>query len=131
MIVIDLEPQEALNKVYCELVKQGGPSEFLDTNGNRRCVYRYDAEHKKCAVGCIINDEDYVSELEGKTVGSLICEMKMSFTNDITYKLCSRLQSIHDDYSGSTKVPIQSWTDYISKEFDLVAKEFGLERPYV
>ena len=66
MIRIDLTPQEAFDKVCLHLDAQGHQS-----TKNGCCAYR-GFNGDKCAIGCLIPDENYVSSIEGNVLENLI-----------------------------------------------------------
>ena len=59
------------------------------------CAYR-DPEGRKCAVGCLISDDDYALNMEGRTVYELI-NMFDSMRKYRPYSsLLNELQVVHD-----------------------------------
>jgi hypothetical protein len=81
---------------------------------------------RKCAIGWLINDEQYDPCIEGSDIDHLpvrqLVEASLDgkLTDDERYAL-KEMQMIHDDYSVETDVP---WMEYI---FDKFSIEFGLE----
>ncbi len=130
MITIKLTPQEALNQVYKAMIEQGGPSYICDDRTtDKKCQYRGD-EGRKCAFGCLINDEDYSPSLEGQSVWSLTTqEYKVRFEHEKTYELCRSMQYAHDGYFTDGQLSGDSWSDYIIRSFTYIANKFGLELP--
>ena len=68
----------------------------MDSHG---CAYRGD-EGKKCAVGCLISDEDYSANLEGRTVFDPQVQeaLPVQFRTPEALKLLAALQLAHDNY---------------------------------
>lgn len=86
--------QEVFDKVVTHLRKQGCKSFHHIQNGGG-CAYR-GSHDMKCAAGCLIPDEKYGIELEGKDwrdISHLFPEYLGS------HRLISDLQKIHDSYA--------------------------------
>ena len=91
------------NKVSEHLLKQNAKS----TN-KKLCLYR-DGNGMKCAIGCLISDEFYTPELEGKcllwdgdkTAVFRALEKSGIYTDKLPISLLSALQQIHDTESPS------------------------------
>lgn len=90
--------QEIFDKVKSHLLSQGKKS-FQGIS----CAYRGD-DGLKCAIGCLISDENYSSSLEGWTVGeaSVLQALYGSGLGEIVWtergqRLMLALQSVHDD----------------------------------
>jgi len=70
------------------------------------CAYR-SPEGLKCAVGCIIKDEYYTPELEGRNVLSItvkdavVRSLGLEFLPNHTHEMLSSLQDLHDIASPS------------------------------
>ena len=79
--------------------KQGQKSHLKLSDGNYSCRYR-DPEGRKCAIGCLIPDIEYVKEMEGKDVGDLISGNLLNLLRSAEFyrhrKLLDGLQKIHD-----------------------------------
>ncbi len=78
---------------------------------NRNCFYRL--ESLKCAAGCLIADDEYNSEFEGKDWSILIMSQLVPQNH---YELIARLQSIHDNHI------VEEWKG----KLELLAKEYKL-----
>lgn len=63
-----MTPQEIFDKVAKHLLHQKVKSYY---NQNGTCAYR-GSNGTMCAVGCLITDEEYSPDMEGKTVGGLL-----------------------------------------------------------
>lgn len=84
---------EIFNKVKEHLLRQGRPS-----TDDIACRYR-SPDGLKCAVGCLITDEAYDYNIEGKGVGN--CSViealnKSGIDGKFHSKLLKKLQDIHD-----------------------------------
>lgn len=109
--------QEIFDTVKQHLLTQNARSE----NGySTLCMYR-GIEGRKCAVGCLIDDEDYDPKFEGRTVRSLLAEHKLPEPLATEFQrnenLLTSLQDIHDG------LKIEDW----SSELHRVAAEHGLQ----
>lgn len=87
-----LTEQEVFNIVINHLKEQKEKSSSITGN----CRYKFETDEKtlKCAVGVLIEDEDYHEKLEGKTVhnttiGSLVPKRH--------FEMLARLQRYHDE----------------------------------
>ncbi len=94
--------QEVFNYVAAHLLTQNQRAEMNHPDSGEVCAYR--SGQLKCAVGCLISDEDYLPEMEGRNVYHII--------DDVRYKkvfqkmsgisiLIGSLQRIHDSYEPS------------------------------
>jgi hypothetical protein len=89
--------QETFDKVVKHLLLQNKQSVSI-----RGCLYR-GPDGLKCAVGCLIQDEVYTSDLEHKSVdnpdakAALELSLGCNLTNDDIFFL-SLLQKIHDGH---------------------------------
>lgn len=85
--------QELFDMVAGHLLRQAKMSKNL-----ARCLYR-GPEGLKCAVGCLISDENYKVSLEGLRIHDTRPEVEKSLGRNLAYMevcLLSRLQEIHD-----------------------------------
>jgi hypothetical protein len=89
---INLDPQQLFDTIVKALKAQGW-KRSLAKNG-LGCAYR--GEHgRKCAIGHIIPDE-IAKDNENMTVGSMILDKKIVFTNAQSRGLAKELQHDHD-----------------------------------
>lgn len=105
--------QELFDTVVDHLRKQNAQS--INLAGN--CQYR-GPNDMKCAVGCLIEDSEYTSEMEGYRLSDLL--KQGYFFKNFTFNdspLLRKLQYLHDDYTP----------DKWESGFEDIAKEFGLE----
>lgn len=100
--------QEIFNTVAAHLLRQGRKAEGYGTQPG--CAYRSN-DGDKCAVGCLIPDDDYSIELEGAVVTPNLLEdtdrlaFREKFLKDVLIRLgllkhvhlLRSLQAIHDD----------------------------------
>lgn len=111
--------QEIFDKVATHLLTQNAKS--MNASG---CAYR-GAEGRKCAIGCLIPDEDYTPRLEGKTVMTATSKINVATAVNksiraktlITLKFLQRLQAVHDLW------PVEEWRNKLAE----VAKDFELD----
>jgi hypothetical protein len=90
--------QEVFDKALTHLRAQGKPS--LNPKTIWKCQYR-SPEGLKCAVGCLIPDEDYREEMEGRNANEVLREVlgmrlsaeESSFINDLQCTL-------HDNFAS-------------------------------
>lgn len=115
--------QEVFDKVAAALMAQDGPS--VDDLG--MCLYRGPGG-RRCAVGHLIEDEDYSKRLEGglsyfrlKNPGLW---RKLQLDEEDMYLLVSQLQGIHDDYSGC--INCATWRRLMCSNLTDAANRFGL-----
>lgn len=96
--------QEVFNQVAHHLLTQDRQSfgPYNDTSG---CAYR-GTHSDKCAAGCLMSDEEYRVEWEGKSWGKLV---KIKIAPDTHDWLISRLQHIHDS------VQPQNWQEALNQ----------------
>lgn len=115
-----MNAQEIFDTVATHLLKQNARSMGgIGDGGEPYCRYRGDAG-RKCAIGCLIPDEVYTTEMERNPVGALTTRFKEalpSYFREHIALLCD-LQTIHDQYEPS------GWRDglaYLGKRagFDL------------
>lgn len=113
--------QTIFDRVVKHLLTQNCRSLLMP--GSSSCRYR-GPNGLMCAVGCLINDECYDVELEGKMSGTpevqaaLECSGINVTHNLILRKLLQQLQIIHD-----TKKDVAFW----GIELKNVARDFGLD----
>ena len=94
------DEQKIFNKVSKHLLLQNERSVTFSSG----CRYRGE-DGLKCAIGCLIKDEVYSSDLEGNGVQSpdvvaALVDSGVKVTPE-TYELMSRLQEIHDESQPS------------------------------
>src|SRR5688572_9122307 len=91
--------QEIYDAVKAHLLAQGKRAAVSDLPGSS-CAYR-GQNGTKCAVGCLIPDDEYSPEIEGLSVSSPQPEMSglmefLGFTREQREGILSNLQVIHD-----------------------------------
>ena len=90
-------------------------TQMKQSRGNNMCLYRSD-DGLKCAVGCFIADDEYIGDMEGECVETLIVNGRMSSISRDRLKLLDKLQSMHDGLD----------TDQWSSALEGIAAEFNL-----
>lgn len=106
--------QETFDTVVAHL--RGQNKKAVDS-ATGECRYRA-SEGLKCAVGCLIPDEEYNSTLESCSIGSLCHENRLPPSlRQHDFSLLADLQVIHDHYS------VDAWEE----RFEDLAKECGLK----
>lgn len=120
-----LDRQMVFNDVWTKLFEQGGRSMLPD---GRMCAYR-GKDGLKCAVGHLIPDDAYRSNIEGTSayydeVSGLI-DRKYGTVSDIPDDpdFLRELQNIHD---GLPDVPPEEWRKEFEKQMTDFAKDYGL-----
>lgn len=114
------EAQEIFNKVITHLRKQGKPAAE-----GPYCRYRTE-DGLKCAVGCLLPDEEYDSKYEGHIVGGLITILPESKTRDLFKRnvdLLDDLQCLHDNANR------ENFVADINDRAQRIAAEHGLKMP--
>ena len=123
-------PREVYERVVTHLVEQKVAS--IDGQG---CLYRcltLDGAVLKCAIGCIIADEFYASELEGNGVRSVEVEEAIakslglsSLSPDLVDTL-EALQRVHDDFSPEEIITRASVDRRLTQVHRMVATLIGI-----
>lgn len=108
-----MNAQEIFDTVVTHLYTQGKQA----ADGKNRCQYRTDAG-LKCAVGCLIPDDQYDPAMEGATVDTL-GSLLPSYLHP-HMRLLIELQGVHDAPS--------SWKDKVAMagSLRLIARKEGL-----
>lgn len=98
-----MEAQEIFDKVYEHLRSQNKKAVNSSSNTGFYCKYR-SKDGLKCAVGCLIDDEDYDSMMEGIPASQLLTEFawKPSINRIASNPaLLEELQRVHDGSAPS------------------------------
>ena len=113
--------QTIFNTVRDHLLKQNAKSmrEYVD---EEQCAYR-GKDGRMCSIGCLITDEHYRAEWEGKgaswrEVVSMVERSLGILIDPEIGRLLIKLQNIHDVEE------VEDWPEYL----DEVADRFGLDR---
>lgn len=104
-----MKKQKIFDKVATHLLTQNAQSRALIEDAvGPTCAYR-GSEGRKCAIGCLIPNTRYKSEMEGKGVRGLIEQFRPDLPKYfIKHELfLMQLQSIHDSW------PPKSWFDQL------------------
>ena len=118
--------QEAFDKVATHLLTQNKRSVSLD---EQTCLYR-SPDGLKCAIGCLISDEDYLPEMDDEdsplSVNGLISTLykfhsipSIQKLNTLDNEFLNELQTMHDF------TPTTDWKNEllkISKSYNLNAR---------
>ena len=119
----EVNNQEAFNKAVLGVVAQGGPSmvePHLDYCS--QCAYR--AENgRKCAVGHLIEDEDYDPYVERKSVSHLHFRGYLPKLSDVSVELLVELQDSHDSMLADENL------DEFIKDAKDIASRYNLTFP--
>jgi hypothetical protein len=110
--------QEILDFVYPFIWKQG-PA--VDADGSR-CMY-LTPSGKKCAVGCLLKDEEYSPEFEGDSVE----EIELPARLESHLEFLAEIQSGHDQlvrWGGHFR---EGWTEACAE----IASDYNLTLPEV
>lgn len=116
-----MTPQEVFDTVTKHLLKQNSVSLSEDGSG---CAYR-GLDGLKCAVGCLITDEEYRSDMENQAVATVLNFASRNGITSLSNRLdehiiiLNRLQIIHD------RTPIHQWPDRLEG----VAKDYNFSMP--
>ena len=109
--------QTMFDTVVAHLLTQNSVS--MDDTGT--CVYK-GPDNKRCAIGCLIPDEMYTVDLEGKEVRTLVNNPLFSaelttYLSQFNLDLLIRLQQTHDAWNS------EDWYTDLQK----VAAQFNLK----
>lgn len=130
--------QEIFDTVVAHLRKQGRKSTTLV---NQHCVYRA-PNGDKCAIGCLIRDEDYDRSIEGLTVravrhyiGELLhwpsdlgkrrTKLLVALQNGVgeldnrKLELLRDLQRVHDVWDGTSMINLEAGLMHVAGVFNL------------
>jgi len=91
--------QEIFEKVVAHLRQQGGPAMAPSEKVPNLMVCRYRTpDGLKCAIGCLIHDDDYIAEIEGAcaTDSVVVGRLPFSVETDDRRGLLVDLQEVHD-----------------------------------
>lgn len=111
--------QEVFDRVAAHLLKQGKRASLNGTKYGTNCAYR-GVDGTKCAIGCLISDEYYKEEFEGKGIGAVADAVERSLgvvLDKEDQNVLDDMQFIHDNRAPA------SW----AKRLKFVAKKYGLQ----
>lgn len=117
--------QQAFNAIIRHLRKQGRKSSIVSLDGTEKCQYR-STEGLKCAIGCLIPDEEYRDDLEGKDV--LTIAQRISSLAGLDVGLLIRMQQLHDCHAVKEWEGLFVWSANFFK-LTIPAKENVGEHP--
>lgn len=123
--------QEIFDKVINHLLQQGAPALNYHYDDDPKCRYRADSGFK-CAIGCLIPDDQYDPLMEGVSVavGSPFADPLNNWVvkhHEQHRNLLAALQNLHD--SHDLIFTRSDWHTEILKGSAKIAKEFGLAMP--
>lgn len=115
-----MTPQELYDTVVLHLRKQNCKAEKNDT-----CQYRQKSGDiiLKCAVGCLIPDEEYSTLFEGRTISGLLDESFLPFPKTLKKLLIDHIDLLIDLQLTHDEFPIYQWED----RFKIIAKKNNLQ----
>ena len=119
--------QEIFDTVARHLVVQGKPA-FSDYGPVQSCNYRA-PDGSKCAIGCLITDEEYGEEFEGTSVlGVLSMHPGLDARLGPHVDLLVHLQDAHDWFLYDFSAPYTNYANFPAWENQMrvVAERFGL-----
>jgi hypothetical protein len=121
-----MNKQEIIETVVERMVKQNKRSYLGD------CLYHDKKNNTKCAVGCLIEDNDILETMDNCTFSddgtiSTVCFIVEGVPDYICKNLdiLSKLQDLHDGYSESYFG--NEFKEYFSEGAKRIAKEFNLK----
>jgi hypothetical protein len=88
--------QEIFDTVARAILKQGAPSVIIDDNDSCSCRYR-GVNGAKCAVGHLINDDEYCASMEDMPVLLLYNKNMLPERLRESINILLRLQAAHDN----------------------------------
>lgn len=89
-----MDNQEAFNRVYAHLLKQGKRSSIINDDGDEQCQYRGPGG-LMCAVGCLIPDAEYQPSSEGLPASAVA--VRTPSLSGVSVGMLNELQDVHDD----------------------------------
>ncbi len=121
--------QEAFDKVCNHLRRMLRRS--IDRTGNY-CSYR-SKNGNKCAIGCLIPDEEYKPEFERRSVAGLIQRFWIPSLDGISSLLLLDLQELHDRRYNWNEYGFngESGLEYIALKYDLRYTSHNGNRPWI
>lgn len=121
----DFSLQEIFDYVALFLLKQNKRSSitvFKQGLASESCRYRAGTpeEPLKCAVGCIMSDEEYLSDYECKTISWL--QAKVEYFNHIDNKIVLLLHSLQQKHDNCTPDKWYCSLSDVAEHFELSTK---------
>lgn len=111
--------QSAFNKMVKHLRKQGKKCFKRNTGDFESTVCLYRHKGLMCAVGVLIDDDDYSPDMEENNIASVLENFSIPYFNNLDLTLLTSVQEIHDF------TDLDEW----EVELEKVAKEFNLTLP--
>ena len=118
-----LTDQEIYDRVCVHLFNQGQRAYDSDASIYGTCMYRT-KDGLKCAVGCLIEDDEYSKNFEGDNVRGILGKGTLSTFKNFSWEnvvILKSLQELHDN--------VASWTSELALRTALieVGTEFNLD----
>ena len=104
--------QEIFSHVKHHLLTQNKKAYVLTTGGRESCKY-HSPDGLRCAVGCLISEEEYEPEFEGKSIEIILSNVGITLQQPKTLSLLNKLQGIHDDTCN-----VEYWSNELRKLAD-------------
>jgi hypothetical protein len=122
--VITMTKQEIFDHVLTHLRKQGKPAINETDSGEDICAYRTD-DGLKCAVGCLIPDDKYNEDLEGRSATVVYGVLGGEPTSGAALFLVGVQLCLHDNISGRLDFPdaLEDEARRFARQNDLEYKE--------
>ena len=124
-----MKEEKVFRKAIKGLLKQGVQSTNLASTPNRIiCEYRT-VSGLKCAVGMLIKDDEYLKEMEYKSIWDLI-ESNLFPKRLAPHKdLLSQMQIIHDAYDKRSTP--DAFNIFCARRYKELAKEYGFRTGFI
>lgn len=107
--------QNIYNKICKHLEDQGRSSKLSGS-----CFYQ-DGQGNKCAIGCLINDDEYDTSIEYKTTKQLIALLHIPIDNE-REKFLNDMQILHDCSKNAEELIHKA--NYIATQYGLAPYKF-------
>lgn len=117
-----MDDQEIFDTVAEHLFRQGTRSYAMD----RGCLYR-GPDGTKCAVGCLIQDDDYTPNMENKSVYALEEDGLLPKYLMKNIRLLSSLQMVHDTDGWGNRDEMRQALEEVAGMFNLDASKIATQ----
>lgn len=118
----EMNDQEIFDTVAEHLFRQGTRAYDVDQG----CLYR-GPNGTKCAVGCLIRDNDYTPKMENKSVYALEEDGLLPEYLTKNVKLMSSLQMVHDTAGWSNRDEMRQALEEVAGIFNLDASKIATQ----
>ena len=128
--------QEAFTLMVQHLRTQAIPSVISHDEGGVNCLYRHPDGIRRCAVGVLIPDKDYSTDLEGKGVGGLLIDHPhLAWLAPLNHRgmdgpfgMLHQMQNLHDSVVNQGNIET-NFLDHWEQGFTNIARAHGLIVP--